>query len=183
MERDKRVLAMEETITHIFGQDIWDDSALDTAHRILRAWSEFSPAEEIPFSFTTFPATANQMIVVKNIEFSSLCAHHLFPFDGVAHVGYVPNRLMVGLSKVPRLVEHWAHRPSTQETLTAHLADDMKHRLDAMGVAVVLEARHMCMACRGVRSFNASMVTSEMRGIFLTSGEARSEFLSLIGAK
>jgi GTP cyclohydrolase I len=165
----------------IFGDGVWDDSPQDTARRVLKFWEEYTPCPDFDGVFTTFPATANHLIVVKDIEFSSLCAHHLLPFYGNAHVGYVPNKLMVGLSKIPRLIDFWAHRPCTQEALTDHLAHDLKNRLEAHGVAVVIESRHTCMACRGVRKHNGAMVTSDMRGIFLTSGEARSEFLSLIG--
>ena len=182
MERDPSVNALAQILGALFPGEVWDDSPLDTARRVIRAWSEFRPADDINFNFTTFESKVNQLIVVKNIEFSSLCCHHLFPFDGVAHVGYIPNKVAVGLSKIPRLVEYISHRPCTQEVLTAKIADEMKHRLDAMGVAVVVESRHTCMACRGIRAFEATMTTSEMRGVFLTAASARSEFLSLIGA-
>jgi GTP cyclohydrolase I len=171
---------LTRVIREIFGDNVWDDSVENTADRVIRYWLEYAPEDEFDHNFTTFPATANQLIVVKDIEFSSICAHHLLPFYGKVHVGYVPNELMVGLSKIPRLVDHWAKRPSTQEALTARIASDLKHRLSAMGVAVVIESRHTCMACRGVRKHNGAMVTSEMRGIFLTAEAARMEFLNLI---
>lgn len=177
-----------ETLTNLliqsFGATDWyDDSPAKTAERVLRAWAEFKPEPLPDFEFTAFPAVANQLIVVRDIQFSSLCAHHLFPYYGVAHVGYIPNELMIGLSKIPRLVKWKAKRPSTQEALTKNVASELKHRLAAMGVAVVIEARHTCMACRGVEAHDASMATSEMRGVFLTSSEARQEFLSLINKK
>lgn len=165
----------------IFPDDVWDDSAEDTARRILSAWREFARSEDMGFKFTTFPTTANQQIVVNDIKFSSLCAHHLFPFYGVAHVGYLPNKLMVGLSKIPRVVHHFARRPSTQETMTRDIAKFLKDRLEAMGVAVVIEARHTCMSCRGIREHDAVMRTSEMRGAYMSSPPAREEFLTLIG--
>jgi GTP cyclohydrolase I len=174
-------LMLESIFNHVFGRACWDDSSADTARRVLKFWKEFTPAEEPDFSFTTFKATANQLIVVRDIEFSSLCAHHLLPFYGTAYVGYVPNKLMVGLSKIPRLVDFWAHRPCTQEALTANIAKDLKDRLEAHGVAVVIESRHTCMACRGVRKHNGSMITSEQRGNFMSSSALRAEFLSLIG--
>lgn len=164
----------------IFGKECFDDSVSSTASRVLRYWGEFQPKSEIDFEFTVFPATVNQLIIVKDIELESICAHHLLPFYGNAHVGYIPNELMVGLSKIPRLVEFWARRPTTQEQLTANIASDLKHRLAAMGVAVTIEARHTCMSCRGVRKHNGVMITSEMRGVFLTAEAARSEFLNLI---
>lgn len=170
-------------LSKIFGDEVWDDSAADTSRRVLKYWNEFAPKKEIDFDFTVFPATANQMIVVKDIEFSSMCAHHLLPFYGVAHVGYLPNKYMVGLSKIPRLVNYWATRPCTQEALTAYIAHDLKDRLQAMGVAVIIQSRHTCMACRGVRSHNATMITNEMRGVFLTAPAARQEFLDSITMK
>jgi GTP cyclohydrolase I len=169
-------------LTETFGNgNMWDDSAQDTALRWIRAMREFSPKTEMGFKLTTFEAKVNQLIVVCNIEFSSICKHHLFPFVGKAHVGYVPNKKQVGLSKIPRIVHHFATRPQTQETLTSEIASFIKHELEAQGVAVVIEATHTCMSSRGVREVNGVMRTSEMRGVFLTSGEARSEFLSLIG--
>lgn len=172
-----------ETLHTLFPEDTWDDSPEDTARRVIAYLKEYVPPKELPFKFTVFPSTVNQMIIVRDIEFSSICAHHLLPFDGLAHVAYLPNKLMVGLSKIPRLVDYWAHRPQTQERLTSQIASDLKHRLEAQGVAVVIESQHTCMSCRGVRKMQASMITSEMRGVFLTAGEARHEFLSLIGQK
>lgn len=175
-------------IRNTFGNEVWDDSPRRTAERVLAYWRENAAPlvrngefAQLDFNFTTFAATANQLIVVKDIEFHSMCAHHLLPFYGMAHIGYIPNELMVGLSKIPRLVDFYAHRPCTQEALTANIAHDLKHRLAAMGVAVILEARHTCMACRGANKHNGAMVTSEMRGLFLTAEAARAEFLNLIG--
>jgi len=165
----------------IFGDDVWDDSSNLTATRWLKAMKEFSPKGEMDFKVTTFLATVNQLITVADIEFSSLCAHHLFPFVGRCHVGYIPNKLQIGLSKIPRIVHHFATRPQTQEKLTENIATFLKHNLEAMGVAVVIEATHTCMSARGIREHNGVMRTSEMRGIFLTASEARREFLDLIG--
>jgi len=177
------VQAIAAILKEIFGAGVWDDSAEDTARRVLKYWIEMAPQAQMDFNFTVFPATANQLIVVKDIEFTSLCAHHLLPFQGYAHVAYIPNKQMVGLSKIPRVVDFFAHRPSTQETLTATIARFLKDRLEAHGVAVVMEARHTCMSCRGVHKAEASMVTSEMRGVFLTSAEARTEFMSAIARR
>lgn len=177
------MMDLTKLLIEIFGQDVWDDTPEETARRVTQYWKEFAPQQEMPFKFTTFLATANQMIVVKDIEFTSMCAHHLLPYDGYAHVAYLPNRLMVGLSKIPRLVDFFAKRPSTQETLTHQIASELKTRLEAQGVAVVMEARHTCMSCRGVHKVQASMVTSEMRGSFLTSGDARAEFFATIGRR
>lgn len=188
---DPSVAAVTQLLTSLFGDGVWteddpystkvwDDSAQQTAERWIKALKEFRADGDIDFNFTTFPAVANQMIVVPNIHFSSLCAHHLFPFEGVAHVGYLPNVLMVGLSKIPRAVRHFSHRPQTQERLTRQIASFLKKRLEAQGVAVVLKATHTCSTCRGIEAVGSSMVTSEMRGSFLTSGDARAEFLHAI---
>jgi GTP cyclohydrolase I len=138
------------------------------------------PDNKMDFELTVFPTKVNQLIVVNNIEFSSLCAHHLLPFWGIAHVGYVPNTLAVGLSKIPRVVDHFAAQPQMQERLTADIASFLKKKLTAQGVAVVIIAKHTCMACRGVRKHNGHMTTSEMRGVFITGAAARAEFLQLI---
>ena len=171
---------IQEVLEGMFPDSVWDDSAEATANRILRFWKEFVPDEKVPFSFTTFDAGdyGGQMIIVKDIEFSSLCAHHLLPFIGTAYVGYIPHLRMVGLSKIPRLVHHYAKGPQTQERMTHQIASHLKNATEAKGVAVVIEAKHTCMACRGVRQHNGAMVTSEMRGVFLTSPAPRAEFFA-----
>jgi GTP cyclohydrolase I len=178
---EDQLFNLATTIRNELGTECWDDSVEDTARRILAFWREYVQPTDLPFEFTVFPTTVNQMIIVRDIEFSSLCAHHLLPFYGIAHVGYLPNKKMVGLSKIPRLVDYHAKRPCTQEALTASIATDLKARLEAMGVAVIIEARHTCMACRGVRKHNGAMITSEMRGVFFAAEAARMEFLNLIG--
>lgn len=175
-----REVWLAKELSQIFGTDCWDDSPLVTAQRWFRAMEEFAPIDKLPFKFTVFDAEVNQMIVVKGIKFSSLCAHHLFPFIGTAHVGYIPNKKQVGLSKIPRLVHHFASRPQNQERLTAQIASFLKNNLEAMGVAVVIEARHTCMSARGVREHDGLMRTSEMRGVFLSAAAARAEFMELI---
>jgi len=172
---------IEQFITETFGKEVWDDTARRTAERWMEAMQEFKPEEEQFSDFTTFPTDINQMVVVANIKFSSLCAHHLFPYYGKAHVGYIPASRAVGVSKIPRLVHYFAKRPSVQERLTRDIASYMKHHLEAMGVAVVIEATHTCMSCRGIKEQDAVMKTSEMRGVFLTASEARQEFLTLAG--
>lgn len=163
-----------------FGENCWDDSAEQTAERWIKAMQEFKPYEEIGFNETVFPTKVNQLIVVKNIEFGALCAHHLFPFTGTAAVGYIPNTVMIGVSKLPRIVHLHAHQPCTQETLTADIATHVKSLTSAHGVAVVIKSSHTCMSCRGIKEHNAQMVTTEMRGVFLTAEAARIEFLEVI---
>lgn len=176
-------VVLQQLLLSIFGNGVWDDSVQQTAARWIKAMNEFKPETDMDFKVTTFEAKVNQLIIVSNIEFSSLCAHHLFPFIGVAHVGYIPNKLQIGLSKIPRIVHHFATRPQTQEKLTSDVASFLKKKLEAMGVAVVIESQHTCMSARGVREHNGIMRTSEMRGVFLTASEAREEFLQLIRSK
>lgn len=181
-------------LTDIFGHNIWDDGALMTSKRVLRYWQEMAqhlnpkggsdkPGEvQLPFGFTTFEAEKGQMICVPNIEFASLCAHHLMPFSGVVHMAYVSNEVQVGLSKIPRLVDYWAQRPQVQERLTWQIASDLKARLKPHGVMVVIEASHTCMSCRGVRKHNGAMVTSLPVGVFLSNPSARDEFYAHVSA-
>lgn len=173
--------ALIRVFGHIWPDMEWDDSAAETARRVMSYWSEFTNSgNELNFNFTTFTSTVDQMILFKDLEFVSVCAHHLLPFWGVGHIAYIPHRLMVGASKVPRLLDFWSKRPSTQEQITANVAKDLKSRLDAKGVAVILQARHTCMACRGVHKPDSSMITSEMRGIYLTAPAARQEFMDAL---
>ncbi len=174
---------LSSLLRDIFGNEIWDDSSDHTARRVLQYWMSHAPVGDADFDLTTFPTEVNQLIVVNNIEFSSMCAHHLLPFWGIAHVGYIPNTLAVGLSKIPRVVDHFASQPQMQERLTADIATFLKRRLTPQGVAVVMIAKHTCMACRGVRKHNGHMSTSEMRGVFMSSDSARMEFLQLINTQ
>lgn len=180
---EDKVVSLRIILEDIFGNDVWDDSAERTAERVLEYWFEYADQDSKAFQPTAFKTKVNQLIVVNNIEFSSMCAHHLLPFWGVAHVGYIPNETAIGLSKIPRMVDFFSRKPQMQEQLTSDIASFLKHRLAAMGTAVVIVAKHTCMACRGVRKHNGHMTTSEMRGAFMTSGEARSEFLQLINTE
>jgi GTP cyclohydrolase I len=179
--RDPLEAYLQCVLEDVFGTDVWDDSPEDTVRRLLKFWREFKPVAEPDFNFTTFPATVNQLIICQDIEFASLCSHHLAPFYGKAHIGYIPNKKQVGLSKLPRTVEHFARRPQVQEQLTEQIATFVKDQLECHGVMVVIEARHTCMSCRGVRTHNGVMRTSETRGVFMSSDAARAEFLTLIG--
>ena len=127
-----------------------------------------------------FPIEYDEMVIVKDIDFFSLCEHHLLPFFGKCHVGYLPNKKVVGLSKIPRVVDVFARRLQVQERLTVQIAETLKRKLDAHGVAVVMEARHLCMMMRGVEKQNTLAVTSSMLGAFRTQEQTRNEFLKLI---
>jgi GTP cyclohydrolase IA len=155
-----------------------------TPGRVARMFAEvlagaaLDPARHLAVSFAE---DHHEMVVVKDIPFESLCEHHLMPFHGRAHVAYVPNGRIVGLSKIARVVEEFARRLQVQERLTSQVADTMWERLAPEGVGVVLEATHTCMTMRGVRKPGSVMVTSAVRGTFKSRSETRAEFMKLIG--
>ncbi len=127
-----------------------------------------------------FPIEYDEMVIVKDIDFFSMCEHHMLPFFGRCHVGYLPNKKVVGLSKIPRIVDMFSRRLQVQERLTVQIADALQSQLKAHGVGVVMEARHLCMMMRGVEKQNTVAVTSEMRGVFRSQQTTRTEFLKLI---
>ena len=178
------VQILAEMLRKRFPEYVWDDSVEDTARRFLKYLDEYIPQTEMPFKFTTFEYTGNgQIVIVSGIEFSSICAHHLLPFSGTCDIGYIPNKLMAGLSKFPRVVDWHAARPNTQELLADSIADHIKRHLDCLGVAVVMRAAHTCMSCRGVRKVGTLTTNSVMKGVFLTNPAARQEFFSLLGSQ
>ena len=127
-----------------------------------------------------FDVDYDEMVIVKDVEFFSMCEHHLLPFFGKAHVAYVPNGKVIGLSKIPRLVDVFARRLQVQERLTTDIADAIDQAIRPQGVAVILEAQHLCMMMRGVEKQHSATVTSAMRGVFKTQQQTRNEFLSLV---
>ncbi len=165
----------------IFGDRYdWDNEHLiKTPQRFVKMLKELTTPEE--FEFTTFDTVRDEMIICKNIDFHSLCAHHIVPYIGRAHVGYIPQGRMVGLSKIPRLVKYHAAGLTVQETLTTVIAQDLESRLEARGVAVVLDAKHLCAGIRGVQCPEMDTITSCMLGVFADHERlARQEFLHLI---
>lgn len=123
----------------------------------------------------------DELILVENIEYYSLCEHHMLPFWGRAHVGYIPDKKIIGLSKIPRIVDMYAARLQIQERLTQQIANELQSLIDPLGVAVVIEGKHMCMCMRGVRKQNSNMKTNSLLGVFKHEASARAEFFSSIG--
>ena len=172
-------------ILYAIGEDPDRDGLLETPSRVARAYAEqFSGLGLIPEDVLTkvFDVDPDEMILVKDIEVYSTCEHHLVPFYGVAHVGYIPNEQgqVTGLSKLARLVDVFARRPQVQERMTSQIADGMMRVLEPRGVIVVIEAEHLCMTMRGVRKPGAKTVTSAVRGDFRTSDKTRAEAMALI---
>ena len=130
-----------------------------------------------------FDATYDEMVTVKDIEFYSLCEHHLLPFFGKAHVGYIPNGKILGLSKIPRIIEMYARRLQVQERMTQEIAETLNNTLKPKGVAVILEGRHLCMQMRGVENKNSYSSTSFMMGLFREDSRTRKEFLEIISMR
>jgi GTP cyclohydrolase IA len=163
------------------GLDTAVEGMADTPGRMARAYAELFTAP--PFVATTFPNDEgyDELVLARAIPLRAVCEHHLLPFAGVAHVGYLPGDRILGLSKLARLVEHFAARPQVQERLTQQVADWLHRELDAKGVGVVLEAEHSCMTLRGVQAVGARTVTSALRGVLRDSPSSRAEFFALTG--
>lgn len=180
----ERIEAAVREILIAIGEDPDREGLRDTPDRVARMYAEvFSGlttdlGDELE---VTFPEDHREMVVLRDIPFASFCEHHLLPFTGVAHVGYIPNGQVIGLSKLARLVEHYARRPQIQERLTSEIADRLMESLEPDGVAVLVESTHTCMTVRGVQKLGATMVTSAVRGGFLRRPETRAEFFALIG--
>jgi GTP cyclohydrolase I len=169
------------------GEDPEREGLKETPGRVARAYAELTQGlrqEPADVLTTTFDLGHNEMILVRDIELWSMCEHHLVPFTGVAHVGYIPaaNGKITGLSKLARLVDVYAKRPQVQERLTTQIADALVEKLDAQGVIVVIEAEHLCMTMRGVRKAGARTITSAVRGSMHTNAATRSEAMALINS-
>jgi len=168
------------------GEDPDREGLLDTPARVARMYKEiFSGIWEDPDVHTKkfFSEHYNEIVLVRDISFDSTCEHHLMPFTGNVHIGYIPDGKVIGLSKLARVVEVLSHRPQVQERLTEEIAEHLYTQLKAKGVAVVIEAVHTCMTVRGVRKPGSTCITSALRGIFLKNHSSRAEIFALMGKK
>ncbi|MCA8991968.1 MAG: GTP cyclohydrolase I FolE [Planctomycetaceae bacterium] len=174
--------AVEEILAAV-GEDPQREGLLETPKRVARMYAELfsglhlDPARHLQ---KVFEEQYDELVLVRDISFNSMCEHHLLPFIGVAHVGYLPKGKVVGLSKLARIVEEVSRKPQVQERMSHTLADLIASELDAKGVVVVLEAEHSCMTIRGVRKPGALTITSSVRGLFKTNQATRAEVMSLI---
>lgn len=172
-----------EALLSLFGEDFNRDGLQDTPLRFIKAMGEHmagyseNPALHLE---KTFDVDHNDLVLVKDIPFNSLCEHHLAPFVGKVHIAYIPNQKITGLSKFGRVVEGFAKRLQVQERLTQQIADAIEEVLEPQAVAVIIEAEHTCMSGRGIKKHGASTVTSTMRGLFKENAPARGELLQLI---
>jgi GTP cyclohydrolase I len=171
------------TILKAIGEDPNRPGLIDTPRRVARMYKEMfaglhsDPARHLR---VTFPESYEEIVLVRDISFTSMCEHHLLPFSGVAHVAYIPKGRVTGLSKLARVVDEVARRPQVQERMTGVIADMIEQELDSSGVAVVVSAEHSCMSIRGIRKPGSKTVTSALRGVFKTNESSRAEVLSLI---
>lgn len=174
--------ALKELI-ELCGDDPTRDGLIETPQRVLKAFLEYTEGyQEDPKDHLkkVFDVAHRELVLVKNIEFHSMCEHHFAPFFGVAHVGYIPDKKVTGLSKIGRMVEGYAKRFQVQETLTNQIADAIEEILEPQGTMVVIEAKHMCMCGRGIKKTNSETTTTAVRGLFEERSDTRLEFLTLL---
>jgi GTP cyclohydrolase I len=175
------------TILENIGEDPTRQGLLKTPERVAKAYSFITQGYEQDarriLRSAMFDEDYSEMVLVKDIELYSLCEHHMLPFFGKAHVAYIPNGRIVGLSKIPRIVDVFARRLQVQERLTIEIRDAIQETLEPLGVAVVIEAQHLCMQMRGVSKQNSVTTTSAFSGAFMEDVKTRKEFISLIGSK
>jgi GTP cyclohydrolase I len=185
IQRDTSGIASHvHALLELIGEDPNREGLRRTPDRVAQMYGELTEGYHVDpiklINDALFEVEYDEMVVVRDIDFASLCEHHMLPFLGRAHVAYIPRGRVVGLSKIPRIVEMYARRLQVQERMTSQIADFLIEQLKPRGVGVVIEAQHMCAVIRGVKKPNSTMVTSAMRGIFKSDQRTRNEFLSLI---
>lgn len=182
MDRERIERAVREILLAV-GENPDREGLRHTPRRVARMYEELfngltrDPAEHLRTAFTE---SYDELVVLRDIPFNSVCEHHLMPFEGVAHVAYLPDGQVVGISKLARVVDEFAHRPQVQERLTSQIADLLMETLKAKGVAVVIRATHTCMTCRGIKKAGSLMVTSAIRGLCRSDARTRGEVMSLL---
>jgi len=185
MSNKKLENAVKEILINI-GEDPNREGLLKTPHRVAKSFEfltkGYSQDPKEILNQALFTTTNDEMVLVRDIEFYSLCEHHLLPIIGRVHVAYIPNGKVVGLSKIPRIVEVFARRLQIQEQLTEQIADAINETIEPKGVAVVVHARHMCMEMRGVEKINSTTISSALRGLFKSDLRTRNEFFNLINS-
>jgi len=184
MGREEIINDLDKLLTHLYEEYGWSFTAeefINTPTRIVNMFDEWKKKSKYE-KFTVFENTMkyDQMIVLKNIRFYALCSHHLLPFDGYISVGYIPDKVVIGASKMARIVNSFAYQPTIQERMTLQIARKMKEVVETDSVMVVVKAEHMCMRCRGVEKDEAEMITSQVGGSFREDDKTRKEFLELI---
>lgn len=181
---NRRLEKITLEVLRLIGEDPAREGLRRTPARVARAWRELTSGYDVDLdkliNGALFKAPDSDMVIVSDIQFYSLCEHHLLPFFGKVHVAYIPDGRIIGLSKIPRLIAACARRLQVQEHLSSQIANALESVLKPQGIGVVIEARHLCMEMRGARSIESPTKTSAMRGIFRTDARTRKEFLDLI---
>ncbi len=187
MKDHKQIKKLTLSLLEEIGENPKREGLIKTPSRVAKAWEFFSQGYNINVqdivNGAIFEEDCSEMVVVQDIEFFSMCEHHMIPFFGRCHVGYLPNKRIIGLSKIPRIVDAFSQRLQVQERLTSQIAKTLKEILNPIGVGVVMEGRHLCMQMRGVQKQNSFATTSAMIGQFRDSAETRNEFLSIINMR
>jgi GTP cyclohydrolase IA len=180
-EWDASVLAIKSILKYI-GDDPRRDGLFETPTRVVKSWEEiYAGYKQYPEDvITTFEDDCDEVVIVKDIEFSSMCEHHMLPFIGKAHIGYIPDGKVLGLSKMPRILDIYAKRLQIQERICQQVTKALDKYVKPIGSACVIEAVHMCMSCRGVKKQHSKAITSSLTGAFKTDPAARQEFMGMI---
>ena len=183
----KKIESITLDLLREIGENPDREGRKNTPSRVAKAWEHFikgykqTPEEVVGDAI--FEELCDEIVIVKEIDFFSLCEHHLLPFKGCIHVGYLPDNKIIGLSKIPRIVDVYARRLQVQERMTQQIADALQRVLNPKGVAVIMEAEHLCMQMRGVEKKASFMVTSAVRGVFEKNQKTREEFLSIVASR